>query len=31
LKRASIIVVGEKGANITRMKQQLNKKIKFST
>jgi hypothetical protein len=31
LKRASIIVVGEKGASMSRMKEQLNKKIKFST
>jgi hypothetical protein len=31
LKRASIIVVGEKGANVSKMKEQLNKKIKFST
>ena len=31
LKRASIIVVGEKEANVSKMKEQLNKKIKFST
>jgi hypothetical protein len=30
LKRASIIVVGEEGANISNMKEQLNKKIHFS-
>ncbi|AGH43998.1 DUF3379 domain-containing protein [Paraglaciecola psychrophila] len=30
LKRASIIVVGEEGANITKMKQQLNQNIRFS-
>jgi hypothetical protein len=30
LKRASIIVVGEEGANISKMQEQLNKKIHFS-
>jgi hypothetical protein len=29
-KRASIIVVGEEGANINKMKEQLNRKIQFS-
>ena len=31
LKRASIIVVGEQGTNINAMKEQLNRKIQFST
>ena len=30
LKRASIIVVGEEGANVSKMQEQLNKKIHFS-
>ena len=30
LKRASIIVVGEEGANINKMKEQLQRKIQFS-
>ena len=30
MKRASIIVVGEEGANISKMKEQLNRKIHFS-
>jgi hypothetical protein len=30
LKRASIIVVGEEGANISEMQEQLNRKIQFS-
>jgi hypothetical protein len=30
LQRASIIVVGEEGADINQMKEQLNKKIRFS-
>jgi tRNA G18 (ribose-2'-O)-methylase SpoU len=30
LQRASIIVVGEEGAGINQMKEQLNKKIRFS-
>ena len=30
LKRASIIVVGEEGSNLSEMQQQLNKKIRFS-
>jgi hypothetical protein len=30
LKRASIIIVGEEGANVSNMKEQLNKKLQFS-